>query len=88
MKFKMNKKNGIKLLTANKYCKEDMEIVLDDTSDAYLTPTNIRKGVSILGVVGELHEGTDALVYVDEEGSLVLQSESISVDDEGSLNLS
>lgn len=87
MKFQINKKTGIKLYTKGKYCAEDIEINLESNSESYLIPTNIRKGVSILGVVGELHEGTDALVYVNEEGSLVLEGSTISVDEENSLKL-
>lgn len=87
MKIKIKNKDGIKLLTEKKYCTENIEIALDDTSYLYLVPANIKKGVTILGVTGELHEGTDALVYVDENGSLVLEGATISVDDEGSLNL-
>lgn len=87
MKIQINKKTGIKLLTKNKYCIEDIEINLDENSDFYLIPSNIRKGITILGVVGDLHEGTGALVYVDQNGSLVLSGSTITVSDEGSLKL-
>ena len=87
MKFQFNKKTGIKLFTKGKFCAEDIEVNLDTNSESYLIPANIRKGVSILGVVGELKEGTDALVYVDQDGSLVLSGSTVTVNDEGSLKL-
>ena len=87
MKINMTNKNGVILKTKNKICKEDITVGLSDKEIAFIVPSNIKKGITILGVSGTMESTSSAFIYVDEEGSLVLQSESISVDDKGSLNL-
>ena len=44
--------SGLTLATSGKYCKDNIKITLDNISN--LSPENIKKNISILGVVGIL----------------------------------
>lgn len=87
MKINMTTTNGVILKTKNKICKEDIIVGLSDKEKAFMIPSNIRKGVTLLGVVGTMESTGSAFIFVDEEGSLNIESENVSVDEDGTLNL-
>ncbi len=81
MNVKITNKNGVKLLTENKYCNENINVVLDDSSNANLTPENIKKDVEILGVVGTCEEGSGSSTEAIEDAFITRTLEGDYVND-------
>lgn len=61
MNITITNKDGITLHTANKYCTEDVNVLVDDTN---LYSSNIRSGVNILGVNGTF-EGKTPIGHIN-----------------------
>ena len=87
MKINMTTTNGVVLKTKNKICKEDIIVGLSDKEKAFMIPSNIKIGVTILGVTGNLESGGPSYIYVNEEGSLVLEGDNVAVNEQNSLVL-
>ena len=56
--IKITDKSGVKLLTKDKYCTEDINVTLDASN---LRAENVKEGVSVLGVTGTLQPGIDGV---------------------------
>lgn len=73
--IEMETKNGITLETKDKYCDDDVVVIPDAQSRNELKSSNIRSGVTILGVEGTMIDGEGkvnhlngpSLVYVTDE---------------------
>ena len=72
MNIKILNKQGATLLTAGKYCAEDIAVTIDSEN---LLAENIKKDISILGVTGTMESGLKASVT---NGTLKLSSGSVT----------
>ena len=67
--IKITDKSGVKLLTKDKYCTEDINVTLDASN---LRGENIKEGVSVLGVTGTLKPGMDGVYTINNGSTLTL----------------
>lgn len=72
----MTSVNGVELATAGKYCDKNIVVTPDETSKANLVAENIKKDVSILGVVGTLESGgaIEDISTADEMTALLVEA--------------
>ena len=61
--IKITNTGGVRLLTENKYCPEDINVSVDTTN---LSPENLRSGVNVLGVTGTYAGGSVQAKFVEE----------------------
>lgn len=86
IEVKMSSADGVTLKTAGKWCNRNVRVELDDESLVALAPENVRKGVSVLGVVGTMEEGRPPLpaptiAYQDGSASTIVITDTSGVAD-------
>ena len=77
--FKITDKSGIKLKTANKYVTEDLAVTLTDDDINNTVSENIKKGITILGVMGT-YEGESGGDTTQEDGLVTREITSYTND--------